>query len=139
MNKVMKRLPILFALLSLAAPAFTESLTQGERERAMSELHATRKQFLDSVAGLSDAQWNFKPAPEVWSVAEGAEHIAVAEDTILKLVTDQVMKTPAAPEKKPEVHGKDELVLEKAVDRSRKFQAPEMLRPTHRWPSEQAL
>jgi hypothetical protein len=58
---------------------------------------------------------------------------------IFKRVTDQVMQTPAAPEKKPEVQGKDELVLEKTVDRSRKFQAPEMLRPTHRWPTEKVL
>ncbi len=135
----MNKLLIVSLALSIALPAFAEPLTQGERERAMSELHATRKQFLDSVAGLSDAQWSFKPAPDVWSVAEVAEHIAVSEDTILKLVTDQVMKTPAAPEKKPEVHGKDQLVLEKAVDRSMKFKAPEMLRPTRRWPTQQAL
>jgi hypothetical protein len=133
-----KRL-IVSVALSIALPAFANPLTQGERERAMSELHATRKQFLDSVAGLSDAQWSFKPAPEVWSVAEVAEHIAVSEDTILKLVTDQVMKTPAAPGKKPEVQGKDRLVLEKAVDRSMKFKAPEMLQPTRRWPTQQAL
>ena len=139
MNKVRKSLPALFALLSLAAPAFTETLTQVERERAMSDLHATRKQFLDSVAGLSEAQWNFKPAPEVWSVAEVAEHIAVSEDTISGMVMEQVAKGPAAPEKKAEVQGKDSLVLEKTVDRSRKFQAPEMLRPTHRFASQQAL
>src|SRR5438045_3372548 len=77
----MKKLLIVSLVLTIAAPAFGETLTQGERERAMSELHATRKQFLDSVAGLSDAQWNFKPAPDVRSVAEVAEHIAVSEDT----------------------------------------------------------
>ena len=135
----MNKLLIVSAVLSIAAPAFAETLTQGERERAMSELHATRKQFLDSVSGLSDAQWNFKPAPDVWSVAEVAEHIAVSEDMIFKVVTEQVMKTPAAPEKKAEVKGKDELVLEKTVDRRKKFQTPEILRPTHRWPTEQAL
>ena len=79
-----KRL-IAAVVLSIASPAFAETLTQGERERAMSELHATRKQFLDSVAGLSDAQWNFKPSPDVWSVAEVAEHIAISEDMIFKL------------------------------------------------------
>src|SRR5712672_1484573 len=92
-DEIVNRLLIASVVLSIASPAFGETLTQVERERAMSELHATRKQFLDSVAGLSDAQWNFKPSPDVWSVAEVAEHIAVSEDTILKLVTDQVMKT----------------------------------------------
>jgi|SRR5579864_7137575 len=135
----MKRLVVLFALLSAAIPGFAETLTQGERERAMSELHATRKQFLDQVAGLSEAQWNFKPAPEVWSVAECAEHIALSEDRLYELVTERLMKTPAEPDKKAEVKGKDQVILEKVVDRSQKFQAPEMLRPTHQWPTQQAL
>jgi len=139
MESGMSKLLMASVVLSIASPAFAETLTQVERERAMSELHATRKQFLDSIAGLSDAQWNFKPSPGVWSVGEVAEHIAISEDMIFKAVTEQVMKTPAAPEKKSEVHGKDELVLEKTVDRSMKFQAPEMLRPTHRWPTAQAV
>jgi uncharacterized damage-inducible protein DinB len=135
----MKKLVGLIVFLAAAAPAFTATLTQGERERAMSELHATRKQFLDSVAGLSEAQWNFKPAPEVWSVAECAEHIALSEDRIFELVTEKIMKSPAEPDKKAEVKGKDEMVLEKTIDRSQKFQAPEMLRPTHQWPTKEAL
>jgi uncharacterized damage-inducible protein DinB len=135
----MKTLLIPMALLCAAAPAFSQTLTSEERERCMTDLRSTRKLFLDSVAGLSEAQWNFKPAPEVWSVAEVAEHIAVSEDTILGLVTEKVMKSPTEPDKRAEVKGKDELILEKAVDRSKKFQAPEMLRPTHRWPNQQAV
>ncbi len=135
----MKNLLLCLLAATFAAPASPQPLTQVERERAMSELHATRKQFLDSVAGLSDAKWNFKPAPEVWSVAECAEHIALSEDRLYELVTRNLMKTPAAPEKKAEVQGKDELILEKTVDRSQKFQAPEMLRPTHQWPSKDDL
>ena len=87
--------------------AFAAPLEQGERDRAMSHLHATRKAFLDSVAGLSDAQWNFKPAPERWSIAECAEHIAVSEDSLFDLLR-QILKSPAAPEKKAASHGKDQ-------------------------------
>ena len=133
-----KMLPLLL-LATLAAPALPQSLTKEERERAMSELHATRKLFLDSLASLSEAQWNFNPAPEVWSVAECAEHIALSEDRLYELVTQKLMKAPAEPEKKAEVKGKDELILEKTTDRSQKFQAPEMLRPTHQWPSKDDL
>jgi hypothetical protein len=127
-------------LLSLASltPAFAEPLTQGERDRALSELYATRKQFLDSVAGLSDAQWNFKPAPNVWSIAECAEHIAVSEDLLLSTLP-KLLQSPAEPQKRAAVKGKDEIVLKAMVDRSHKFQAPEMLVPTHRWPPRAAL
>ena len=135
----MKKLFLLLALASFAVPASPQTLTQVERERAMSELHATRKLFLDSIAGLSEAQWNFKPSPEVWSAAECAEHIALSEDRLYELVTQKLMKAPAEPEKKAEVVGKDELILEKTIDRSQKFQAPEMLRPTHQWPSRDDL
>jgi len=135
----MKRLIAVMALAGAGAVAFAQPLTKDERERCLNELQATRKLFLESVAGLSDAQWNFKPAPEVWSVAEVAEHIAVSEDTIFGLITERIVKGPAEPDKKAEVQGKDHIILEKVVDRSMKVQAPEMLRPTHRFSSQQAL
>ena len=135
----MKRLIAVVTLGSAATLAFAQPLTKDERERGLSELQATRKLFLESVAGLSEAQWNFKPAPEVWSVGEVAEHIAVSEDTIFGLITEKIMKGPAEPDKKAEVQGKDQIILEKVVDRSVKVQAPEVLRPTHRFASQQAL
>ena len=135
----MRKLIAVTALATAASLVMAQPLTKEERERAVSELQTTRKLFLDSVAGLSDAQWNFKPAPEVWSVAEVAEHIAISEDMIFGLITERIMKAPAEPDKKAEVQGKDQIILEKVVDRSVKAQAPEMLRPTHRWATQQAL
>jgi hypothetical protein len=135
----MKSWMVTIALLCAAAPAFPQGLTKEERELAINDLQATRKLFLDSVAGLSEAQWNFKPAPDVWSVAEVAEHIAVSEDTIFALVTERLMKSPAQPERRAEVQGKDTIILEKVVDRSKKAQAPEILKPTHRWATQQEL
>src|SRR5438105_9979936 len=127
---------LLLSLISLTV-GFAQTLTQGERDRALSELYASRKQFLDSVAGLTEAQWNFKPAPAVWSIAECAEHIAVSEDLLLGILP-KMMQSPADAQKKAEVKGKDELVLKGTVDRSQKFQAPEMLVPKHRWPTQAA-
>ena len=131
---------ILCLALSLIATTagFAQTLTQAERDRALSELYVSRKQFLDSVAGLSEAQWNFKPAPAVWSIAECAEHIALSEDVLLSSLP-KLMQSPAEPQKRAEVKGKDELVLKQTVDRSHKFQAPEMLVPKHRWPNEAVL
>jgi len=135
----MKRALTALAFFLAALPASPQALTQGERERAMSELHATRKLFLDAVDGLSEAQWNFKPTPDRWSVAEAAEHIAVSEDMIFSLVTQKIMQSPAEPDKREKVKGRDETILQMLVDRSHKAQAPEQLRPTHRWPTRQEL
>ncbi len=117
----------------------SSTLTKEERDRAIDYLTQTQKDFLAATEGLSDAQWKFKAAPDRWSIAETAEHIAVTEDTIWKLVSEKIMKSPAAPEKRAEVKGKDEIIMTKIPDRSRKAQAPEQLKPTGKWATRAAL
>ncbi len=133
MNRRMMRM--MFGTLALAT-ALAAPLEQGERDRAMSHLHATRKVFLDAIAGLSDAQWNFKPAADRWSIAECSEHIAVSDDSLFELL-QQVVKSPASPEKKSVV--KDEYILRVLTDRSVKAKAPEFLQPKRRWPDRDTL
>ena len=119
----------------LAISALGAPLSQGERDRAMSELHATRKQFLDAVAGLTPAQWNFKPSDAAWSVAEVAEHLALTEDRIYDIVTRKILASPAQPEKAAQTRGKDETVLRTMEDRSTKYKAPREIAPAHRFAS----
>ena len=130
-------LGIAFLLVAAGAPLRAESLTKAERERLVNHLQKTRQFLLDEVAGLSEAQANFKPAEDRWSVAECAEHITLAED-FLRGVVGQAMQAPAAPERTEELKGKDDQVLKSITDRSQKFQASEPLRPTGRWDSLEA-
>ncbi|MGA8762162.1 MAG: DinB family protein [Candidatus Sulfotelmatobacter sp.] len=127
------------ATAQMTAPAAPTTLTAQEREAAIKQFQTTRDNFLKSIAGLSQKQWTFKSAPDRWSVAEVAEHITISESTIFGLVQNQIMQSPAAPDKRDQVKGKDEIVLEKVPDRSHKVQAPEFLRPTGRWPTEADL
>lgn len=126
-----------------AAPktSATESstLTKDERDRAVAYLKQTQKDFLAAIEGVSEAQWKFKAAPDKWSIAETAEHIALAEQTIWNLVSEKIMKSPATPEKAAEAKGKDETILSVIPDRSKKAQAPERLQPTGKWPTRAAL
>jgi len=129
---------------SPAAPAKTSAaetgaLTKEERDRAIEYLKQTQKDFLASIDGVSEAQWKFKAAPEKWSIAETAEHIAVTEQTIWDLVSGKIMKAPPAPEKAAAAKGKDETILTVIPDRSRKAQAPERLQPTGKWATRAAL
>ncbi len=135
MRKLFMLLPMLPAMIHTLS---AEPLTQGERDRALSELYASRKRFLDAIAELSDAQWKFKADPAKWSIAECAEHITVSEDFIFGVVT-KLMKSPADPSKREQTKGKDEAVLRLVVDRSQKFQAPEPIVPANRWPDRQVL
>jgi len=123
---------------TITAPAPT-TLSAEEREAALRSLQATHDAFLQSIAGLSDKQWRFKPAPDRWSVAEVSEHIAVSESAIFGMVQSKVMTSPAAPEKRAEVAGKDETILKMVPDRSHKAQAPEFLKPANRWATQVEL
>ena len=123
---------ILVATMFLVAAPATETLTQAERDTAIAELEGSKQMFLDATKGLSAAQWNFKSTPDRWSIAECAEHIALAEGFIFGRVTDGVMKTPLTPEKRDATKGKDELILKIVQDRSHKATAPEPIDPTKR-------
>lgn len=144
-NKTAITLVLTMFFLRLASAAQTTTpntsapLTDPEREFALKQFETTRDNFLKSISGLSPKQWTFKPAPDRWSVAEVAEHITVSESSIAGLVQKQIMSSPATPEKRAQVKGKDEMILQRVPDRSHKAQAPEFLRPTGRWATEAEL
>ena len=103
----MKINKLLSITLLFAACAAGETLTQEEREKAIRHLNQTREAFLASIKDLSPAQWNFKPAPEVWSVGQVAEHITISEATILDLVQKKILAAPVDPQQVAEAKGKD--------------------------------
>jgi uncharacterized damage-inducible protein DinB len=126
------------ALSQTATQSAPVTLTAQEREAALKQFAATRDNFLKSISGLSEKQWTFKPAPDRWSVAEVAEHITLSESGIFGVV-QKSMESPATPEKRDQVKGKDEMILQRVPDRSHKAQAPEFLRPTGRWATKADL
>ena len=122
---------VLVSTTALYAADGAPVLPQGQRDFAMSHMHATRKFFLDSVAGLSKEQWSFKASPEKWSIAECAEHIATSEDYIWGLVEKLNAGPDASPEMIEKTKGKDQMIVEMVPKRDQKFQAPEPLKPKH--------
>jgi hypothetical protein len=130
-------LMILLLLISSALAAHAQSLSQVDRDKALQYLESTRQGVIDATKGLSPAQWNFKPAPDRWSVAECTEHIAAAEDLIRGILVDKVMKSPPRPAGE-DVAAIDALVLATFPDRSHKAQAPDPLKPTNRFGSPES-
>src|SRR5437763_16651019 len=84
---------VLIALLLMAGAtaASAQEVTQVEKDKALQYLETTKKNVLEATKGLSEAQWNFKPAPDRWSVAQVMEHIAAAEDFLRTLAKEKVM------------------------------------------------
>jgi hypothetical protein len=57
---------LLLAFFSVAA-ARAQQLSRADKDKALELLESTKKDVLDATKGLSEAQWNFKPAPDRWS------------------------------------------------------------------------
>ena len=125
---------IAFLMMAVATAASAQEVTQAEKDKALQYLESTKKGVLEATKGLSEAQWNFKPAPDRWSVAQVMEHIAAAEDFLRELDKEKVMMAPAG-EAGRDVKKADDGVLAMIPDRTNKVQAPEPLVPTNRFGS----
>jgi hypothetical protein len=131
----MKRLLSIAAIVMYVAIA-ARAQSPADKERALKYLESTKQAVLNTTAGLSEAQWNFKSAPDRWSVAEVTEHIAAAEDLLRTMIVEKVMASPVQPEG-ADVKATDDAVLAMIPDRTHKAQAPEPLKPTNRFGSPQ--
>lgn len=103
-------------------------MAQGERDRMLSYYHATRKQLLDAVAGLTPEQWNYRPDAGKWSIAEVVEHLALTEDFLFGFGTSYLKNPKMIAPSKEAV----ESLVSNMTDRSTPAQAPGEVRPTGR-------
>jgi uncharacterized damage-inducible protein DinB len=129
-----KRLILSIAAISVlaVAPAMAAdsgALNDAERAFLIEQMEMSKKAFLASISGLSEAQWKFKPAPAVWSVAECAEHIVLSESFIFD-GAQQVLKTPAVARPEKSNLEFDHMLAMGVQDRSHKATAPEPITPS---------
>ena len=104
------------------------ALTSEERAALLDQLNKSKQGFIDSIRGLNEAQWRFKPNPFKWSPAECAEHIILSEDFLFN-ISQQVLKSPGQPRATGTVQQQDEGLLIRVADRSQKFLNPDALAP----------
>ncbi len=133
MQKFRSAILVLAITLLAAFSIQAQELSQAEKDKALQYLESTKQDVLDATKGLSDAQWNFKPGPDRWSIAECMEHIAAAEDFIRDNIANGVMKAPAVPGR--DVVAIDAAIIENVPARKNKVQAPEAIKPTNRFGS----
>jgi len=102
---------------------------QEDRSLLLTQLKETKANLLKEVAGLSEEQLKFKPAPDRWSVIECVEHIYKAEGGIFAW-EQHLVSAPADPSKRALIKITDEQVIAGVEDRSKKGKAPESLVPS---------
>lgn len=125
----MKKVPIfVFSFLLLAVTSKKTPITDKERKAASELLSQTEQGVFNSLLGVSDAQLNFKPAPDRWSIAECIKHIAVTEQMLWQM-TDAALKQAANPEKRSEIKATDEQVVKMIESRAQKVKTAPAMEP----------
>jgi len=113
-------------------------VTAAERAHAIKLLQDSQKEFLSLVDGLTEEQWNYKSAPDRWSVGETAEHIVLAEGGLFANLK-RAMAAPPNPDWETKTRGKTEFIEKVMVDRSHKAQAPEAIVPHGKLSHEEVI
>lgn len=117
---------MLAAALPLRAAA---PISQQDRAALIKDLENSRTIFLNAIADVkTEAQWNYKPAPDRWSVGECAAHIIAAEQYFRDNIA-AALKSPALPAAQQSTAG-DAVLVKMIRDRSQRFQAPAAIEPT---------
>jgi|SRR6187401_2392492 len=109
----------LLVISGLAGTLRNTSLSKKERKYATTLMKDTKSDLTQSLKGLTEAQLNFKPNAESWSVKECMYHIAISEKNLWGML-EGAMKTPATPDKRSEVKMTDEQVVAALESRERK-------------------
>lgn len=85
----------------------------------------------DAVRGVPEADAARHRPQGGWSVAEIVEHVAIAEELMLRALTERGRERPEA-SRDP---ARERAIVEAIVDRTRKSISPEVARPTGRFSS----
>ena len=109
-----------------------------ERELVVQQLAESRERLVLTVEGLSEEQRSFRPAQDRWSIADCVEHITVVEGSVLGKI-QEVLQAPPEPERRDEVRGKEQIVLEKVPAREERLKGPAAFMPRGRWPDFEEL
>lgn len=125
----MKKLLLLLPLFLLFSYSVKDSpLSKKEKKFIAKHMKETYKTLVQSVKGLSDAQLNYKAAPDKWSIKECVYHLAISETNLWQWIQGTI-KAPANPEKRSDIKMTDEQLLAGIADRTNKVKTPEPFEP----------
>ena len=124
---IMKSL-LCLAVLSVPLRAAAPRISDEERTRVLKWLDESHKEFFEAIDSVTEAQWQWKPAPERWSVGETAQHIVLAEALLFNFAR-KAIAAPPNPVWEEQTKGKTELLLQVIPTRQGKGAAPEPIVP----------
>ncbi len=128
---MMKRILSTAVLALVPALLQGQALTPAEREPILESLKMTGEKLMHASEHHPGEEWNWKPAPDRWSLGEVAEHILVTEQGILEALKGPFNESTTSLSEKAAMPVTQIAAIMR--DRSAKFKAPEGFTPTGRW------
>lgn len=98
----------------------------------LDQVELSGHRFLATFHGISDDAWRRKPNSGGWSMEEVAEHVAIVEAQVRKLILELILESPASPEVLGACAGKDDQIDRRMADPTPRT-APEPTQPKGRW------
>ena len=101
-----------------------------EKQDLLESLETGRDELLAALDGLTEDQAARVPQPGRWSVRDCTEHLLLVENYLFRqIATSQPAETPAGS------RAREARILERGADRTKRLEAPEVARPTGRFPT----
>lgn len=105
-------------------------MNEREKQQMLALLDEGRCALLKSLEGVSAEAAFRAPAPGKWAILDCVEHLAVTEDYLFSQVSGaEFFESSNIPPQR------EALIAERAVDRTRRFESPEVGRPIGRFPN----
>jgi hypothetical protein len=104
-------------------------MTDTERALVVQLLRQTQDDFLSAVERLTDAQWDFRPAADRWSIGLVGEHLGLVERGLFGRAQRALEHEPH-PDGPSATAGKDALIGTMLADRESRRNAPDPVVPT---------
>ena len=123
--------------MEIPIPQEQHQLSLEQRSNAMKYLTETRDAVERSVNSLTEAQWNFKPSAERWSILDVLEHLVIFDTYTYQVIRS--MKDLPPDESTHDPLEIEHFLLRTISDRSKKLQSPVPGHPTGRWKSTEAI
>lgn len=133
----MKRGQAILAQVVLLAPVVASvfnlwiaenTMTAEQRAYIVHMLKESASQYFFSIDDVHQRQWEWKPAPDRWSVGQTAEHIVQAEAVIFARL-QHAIQSPANRDWEKATLGKAAMLERVMLDRTQKAVAPPSTQP----------
>lgn len=89
----------------------------------------SKDRFLAAVANINEAQGEFRPSEDAWTIAEIAEHVDIVSNGFLRITRKLLRQAEAEPKAPPAELNLGPTSLDENGNHLPKFEAPEVVRP----------